>query len=118
MLAGLIFLIEGIKDHLQVFFIIEKISIARIYKQRLDMMLLDIIGIGLLDVEQVFIRYVLFITPVPFFDVCLESCDWSMKIDEDVRLDELLVYDLEQTLVETKLIIGQGHLGKQEAFCK
>jgi hypothetical protein len=79
-------------------------------------MLPDIVGIGLLDVEQVFILYVLFIRPVPFPDIFLELVHRGMQVNEQVRLYHLLVDDFKQALVEPEFIVRKVHFGKKEAF--
>src|SRR5688572_12698165 len=81
-------------------------------------MLLDIVGIGLLDTKKVFIRYLLFIRAVPLFNIHLQFIHRCMQVDQQVGLYHLLVNDLEDSLVKTKFIFGQVDLGKQKTFGK
>ena len=47
---GILF-VQGIYHDLQVFFITQEIGIGSIHKQRFDIVLPDVMGIGMLDVE-------------------------------------------------------------------
>lgn len=118
MLPVVVFLIQRIEDDLQVLFIAQEIGIAGIYKQGFDIVLLDIVGIGFLDIEQIIIRDILLIRPVPLFDIGLQPGYRCMQVYQDIWLYKLLVDDVEQALVQPELIIGQGYLGKQQAFGK
>ena len=53
------------------FFIAKKISVGCIDKKCFYIMLFDVMRVGLLNIEQVFIRNILFIGPVPFFNILL-----------------------------------------------
>ena len=67
MLTLFIIFFQRIGDHFQVSFVSQKISIGRINKQGFDIMLFDIISIGLLYVKQVLVRDILFVGTVSFF---------------------------------------------------
>src|SRR5580698_1711214 len=41
-----------------------------------------------------------------------------MEVDEEVRLDELCIQDVEQFLIEPEFLIGEIDLGEQQAFGK
>src|ERR1700761_1697205 len=56
MLAFVQILFQGVQDHLQMLFVAEKISAGDIDEYGLDIMLTDIMGISLLDIEKVFVR--------------------------------------------------------------
>src|SRR5690242_4760855 len=99
MLPVIIIFFKRITDHLQMFFIAEKICIAGINKQCFYIVLAYIIRIGFLDIEKIVIRYILLISTVAFFDVCLKLCYGRMEIDQYFRLYQLLVNDLKQPLI-------------------
>jgi hypothetical protein len=105
MLAFIQVPVQGIQDHLQVFFVAKKIGIAYIDKNGAGIVLPDIIGISLLDAEQVFIRDSLLIGPVPFPDILLQFTYRRMKINEDIRLDQLHIDDIEQFLLKSELLL-------------
>ena len=90
MLAFVQILFQGIQDHLQMLFIPQEIGIADVHEYGLDIVLPDIMGIGLLDIEQVFVRDGLFVGPVPFSDILLQLAHGCMEIDQDIGLHQLL----------------------------
>ena len=53
------------------FFIAEKIGVGCINEKRFYIMVFDVMRICLLNIEQVFIRDILFVGPVPFFNILL-----------------------------------------------
>ena len=71
MLSVFIFFVKGIIYYLEVFFISQEISITGIYKKCFDIVLFDIMRIGFLDIEQIFVLYILFVSPVTFFYIGL-----------------------------------------------
>ena len=109
MLSLLILFVQRIYHHLQVLFIPEEVGIGGINKNCFQIMLPDIVRICFLDVEQVFIRDVLFIGTFPFAYVLLQLAHRRMQVDNDIGLDQLLVHDLEKALVQTELVFCQGH---------
>src|SRR2546421_11582376 len=99
MLSFLIFFFQGINHSLQMFFVPQEISICCINKKCFQIMLLYIMRISFLDIKKIFIRYILFVWAFAFPDILLQFTHWRMQVDKKVRLDELLVNDLEQPLV-------------------
>ena len=95
------------------FFITQEICITCINKDRFYIMLFDVARVGFLYVEQVLIRYFLFIFPVSFFDIGLQFVNRCMQVDQYFGEDELLVNDVEQFLVQPELFIRQIHFCKQ-----
>ena len=93
MLPVLIILIQCIKNHLQVRFIVQEIGIAGIYEKGFDIMLLDIMRIGFLDIEEIIIRDILFVGAVSFFNIHLQLRYRRMQVNQDIRLHQLLVND-------------------------
>src|SRR3990170_8921928 len=91
MLSFRIILIQCISNHLQMIAITQKIGIGCIYKQCFDIMLFDIIRIGFLYVEQVGIRYLLFVGPVSFFNIGLQFFYRSMQVTKQIWLYQLLM---------------------------
>ena len=71
MLSGVIFLVQGIKNNLEMFGISQEICVARVDEQGLDIMLADIVRIRFLNVEQILILDALLIGPVPPSDILL-----------------------------------------------
>lgn len=113
-----IILFQGINDGLKVFGVAKKISIACIHHNGFDIVLPDIVGVGLLDIEQVIIRDLLLIRAVSFSDIFLQFVDRCVQIDQQFRHDHLLLEDIKQTLVQPEFIFRQVYLGKQKAFGK
>ena len=99
MLSNGVVLFDSLKDYPHMFFIVQKICIARIHKQRFEGMLSDVIGIGLLYVEKIIIGDVLLISPVPLSDVLLKPVYRRVQIYKQVRLDQLLMDDIKKPLV-------------------
>ena len=71
MLPVIIIFFQCGDDHLQVFFIGKKIGIARIHKKGFDIMLFDIVRIGFLQIEQVFVGDLLLVSSLAFFNIRL-----------------------------------------------
>ena len=67
MLAIIVVFFQGIEYYLQMFFIAEEIGISGIDKKCFYIVLFDIMRIGFLDIEEVFIRDILFIGTVSLF---------------------------------------------------
>ena len=55
MLTIFIIVFQGINDNFQLLFISQEIGIGRVYNESFNIMLLDIMGIGLLQIKQVFV---------------------------------------------------------------
>ena len=104
MLSVIVIFFERIQDYLEVFFIIDEIGIAGIHEQGLDIVLLDIMRVGFLQIEQVIITDILFVGAVALADIRLQFGDRCMQIDQDIRLDQLLMNDIEKPLVKPELI--------------
>jgi hypothetical protein len=116
MLAALIVAFQCVEDGLQVFLVAEEVRVRGVHEERLYIMLPDVLGIGLLYAEQVFLGDILFIGSFALADVLQQIMHGGVEVDEQVRLYHLLVNDLEQPLIEAELVLGQVHLGEQEAF--
>ena len=71
MLTIFIFLIQCFKNSVKMFGVSYEISIGSIHEKRFDIVLLDILRIGLLQIEQVIVGNRLLITSVSFLDVFL-----------------------------------------------
>ena len=110
--------VQGIEYDLQVRLVIQEVGVADVYENGLDIMLLDIIDIGFLDTEQVGVRDRLFVGPVPFPDILLQLTHRRMEVDQDIRLDQLLIDDIEKLLIEVELLIPQVHFCEEQAFSK
>ena len=80
---------QGIQHHPEVPLVTQEVGVAHIYKDSTDIVLPDIMSIGLLDIEQIFVGNGLFIGAVPFADVFLQLADGGMQLDKDIRLHEL-----------------------------
>jgi hypothetical protein len=63
--------VQGIDYDLQVRLVIQEVGIADVYEKGPDIVLADIIGVSLLDIEKIFIRYGLFVGAVTPPDVGL-----------------------------------------------
>ena len=68
-------------------------------------MLFDIICISFLNTYQVGVGYLLFVVAVSFFDIGLQFIYRCMQIDQQVRLNQLLMDYIKQSLVKPELII-------------
>ena len=88
-------LFQCVEDDFKVRLVAQKIGIADVYKKGADIVLTDIVRIGFLDIVQVIIRDMLFIAAVAFSDIGLELAHGSMKIDQNIRLDHLGMYNVE-----------------------
>src|SRR5947209_5110687 len=110
--------IKGVNDDLQVFWIAQEIGIGDIHEDGIQVVLAYVMRIGFLYAEQVVVRYFLFIRPVSLPDVLLQPVDRRMEVQEQVRLDQLLMDYIEETLIKTEFVVGKIDLGKQKAFCK
>ena len=118
MLTILIIVFQCINDNFQLLFIPQEISIRSINEECFNIMLFDIVGVGLLQVKQVFVGYGLFIDSLSFLYVFLEFLHRGMKVNQQVRLGNLLVNDFKQFLIKAKLFFGEVYFGKQETFGK
>jgi len=94
MLSMIIIFFQSIDDHLQMFFITEEIGIWGIDEKCFDIMVFYVMGVGLLDIEKIFVRYVLLISPVPFPDIFLQTAYRRMQVNEQIRLQQLLMNDI------------------------
>lgn len=97
---------------------VQEIGIGSIHDQGLKIMLSDIMRVGFLNGEQVIVRNALFVGPVAFPDIGLQSVYRCMQIDKDIRLQQLLEQDLKEPLVEAEFIFRQVDLGEEQAFGK
>ena len=94
MLPLIIIIFQCFNDHLKVLFISQEIGIGCIDKKRFYIMFFDIVSIGLLNIEKIFVRDILFIRPVTLLDILLQTTYRSMQVNKQIRLQQLLVYDL------------------------
>ena len=117
-LSRFIIFFQCIQDDPEMFFISQEVGIGGIYEKCFDVVLPDIAGIGFLQSEKIIVRNRLFINPVPFPDIFLKLTHRCVQIDEEVRLNQLLVNDVKQLLVEIEFFIGKIHLGKEQAFAE
>lgn len=85
-------------------FIINEISIAGIYKNGFKIMLLYIARIRFLYIEQVFIGDRLLVFALPFLYVRLQLRYRCMQVNQYIRMNELLVNNIEQLLVKPELL--------------
>ena len=104
MLSLIVITFQCFNNGFQVSLIAQEIGIGGIYKQSFYIMVFDIICIGFLYVEEILVRYLLFIRPVTFFDIGLQFTNRSMQLNNKVGLYQLLMDNIKQPLVKTKLI--------------
>jgi hypothetical protein len=116
MLARSPIFIQCADDRLQVPFIPKEVSPGRIHEQCLHIVLPDVVGIGLLDIRQVFVGNGLLVRSVPLSDILLKPRHRRMQVDKDIRLGDLLVDDIEKPLIEPEFILRQVHLRKEQAL--
>lgn len=116
MLPVVVFLVERIHDGFQMQFIVDEIGLGSIYKQRFDVVLFDVLGVGFLQGEEIIVGDVLLVTAVAFADVFLQFVDRRMQIDQDLWLYDLGIDDVEQFLIQPELLTPQSHFGKQQRF--
>ena len=86
MLPVRIFLIQRMNNGLKVCRIVEKIGLAGIYQQCFYVVLPDILGIGVLNIQEIVVFDLLLVTSVSFSDVLLQFMYWCVQIDQDIRL--------------------------------
>jgi hypothetical protein len=110
--------VERINNGIEMFFITEKVGIGNIHENGAYVVLFNIMRIGLLYVEQIIVRDLLFVAAVTFADIFLQPVHRCVEINNNIRLDHLLQNDIEQSLVKPEFIFGQVHFGKQQAFGK
>jgi hypothetical protein len=106
------------QDDFNMFIIAQKIGIPHINENRLDIMLTNIIGIGFLDAEHVFISDRLFVGPVSFPDIFLQFIHGSMEINDNIRLNKLLIDNFKQFLIKPEFLFRKIDFCKQESFGK
>src|SRR5437016_354938 len=99
MLSFVEILIQGLHYHLTVFAVAQKICVADVYENSLYVVLTDIIRIGLLDIEQVFIGNTLLIGAIPFPYIPLQPADRGVQVNKDIGFYQLGMDDLEQLLI-------------------
>ena len=85
---------KRIDYYLQVFFIIQEISIQSIHKNCFYIMLSDIACIGFLYIEQIFVRDILLIYTIAFFNILLKLLYRRMQVDDDIRENQLLLHNV------------------------
>ena len=71
MLSLFVVIFQCINNNFQMLFIAEKIGVRCINEKRFYIMVFDVMCVGLLNIEQVFIRDILFVGPIPFFNILL-----------------------------------------------
>src|SRR3954470_5202360 len=99
-------------------FISKEIGMLSIDDKCSHLVLFDIVRIGELQVQEVFVRNRLLVRTVSFFDVLLKLIYRHVKVDEDVGLRHLLVNDVEQFLIEAVFFFRQVYFSKEQAFGK
>src|SRR5687767_8426983 len=112
MLPIFVIFFQCINNDMQMFFISQEISIGSINEKCFYSVLFYIVSICFLQAEQVLISYILLIKPVPFFYVLLKLLHGAMQVDQQIWLQQLLVYDLKQSLIKPEFIFRQVHFGK------
>lgn len=110
--------IQRRQQSLEVLITAEKIHFGGIYHQRAHGMLADELHVHIMHFVQVSVWYLLFVGAVAFVDVLLQALDGGVEEYQDVWLRQLWVDDVEQFLVEGKLIVFQVHFGEEQAFNK
>lgn len=109
-------LIQRVQQSLEVFITAEKIHFSGIYHQRAHRVLADELHVHIMHFVQVSVRYLLFVGAVALVDVLLQALNGGVEEYQDVWLRQLRVDDVEQFLVEGKLIVFQVHFGEEQAF--
>src|SRR5690606_4123902 len=107
-----VILLQCFGHYSKMLLIAKKVCIRSVDKKSFDVMLFYIMRVSLLNVEEVFIWNILFVRPVTLAYVRLKTSDRSVEVDQQVRLHELLMDDVEQALVEPELIVRKCD------FCK
>ena len=118
MLAWSVVLFKGIEYGFKMFFVSEEVCIGCIYKQCFDAMLFNITGVGFLEPEQVIVWNGLFIGAISFANIFLKLLNGGMQINKEIRLNKLLVDNIEQFLIKMKFLVGQIYFGKKQTFGK
>ena len=118
MLPLRVILVQRINNYLQVFFIAQEIGIGGIHKKRFHIVLSDVVRIGFLYAKEVIVGDALFVGPVPLFNILLQLLHRRMQVDQQFWLHQLLVDDLEESLVQTEFVFRQVDLGKEQALGK
>lgn len=95
MLARFVVFVQRIEDYLEMLLITQEIGIACVNEKCFDIMLSDIIRIGLLNIEKVLIRDRLLVRTISLFDVQLQFINGCMQVNNNIGLNELLINDLE-----------------------
>ena len=98
-MTGLIIFFQCIQYNLEMFFIAKKVSVGCVYKQGFDAMLFDVAGIGFLKFKEVIVRNGLLVGTVSFVYIFLQLLYRCVQINQQVWLNELLVYNIEKFLV-------------------
>src|SRR5260221_7002566 len=96
---------QRIQDHPEMFFIPQKIGVAYIHENSPDIVLTDIVGIGLLYIEQVSVRDRLFVRTISLSDILLQFTYRGMEINEDIRMDQLGIDNIEKILVQPEFLL-------------
>lgn len=116
MLAFRVVFIQGIYNGLQVLLVGEEIGIGSINKKGLQVVLLDVMGVGFLYREQVVVRDVELVRAVALPDVLLQLAHRGMQVNDQFGLHQLRQDDIKEALVKAELIIRQVYFGKKQAF--
>ena len=83
--------IQRIQHHLQVRLVVQEVSIADVDEKGPDIVLADLVGVSLLDIEKVLIRNGLFVGAVASPDIRLKLADRGVEIDQDIGLHHLAI---------------------------
>ena len=71
MLPIFVFFVEGINNNGKVGFVIDKVGVRTVNKECFNIMLFDIIGVGLLQRKEVVVGDILFVMAVSIFNISL-----------------------------------------------
>src|SRR5688572_13561574 len=99
-----IIVLQSVCNYFQMLFIVNKIGIGGVDKKRLDIVLADIVCVRFLDIKEIIVWDILFVGTITLLNISLQLIYRRMQVDDDLGLDQLLVNDLEQTLVQAKFI--------------
>src|SRR5436190_11548328 len=107
MLSLLVVFFQCVDHGCKVKLISKEVGIACVNDDRLKVMLFYIMRIRFLDSKKIFIRYLLLIWPFPLTDIFLQFNYRGMQINQQIRLDYLLIDDLKQSLVKSEFVFRQ-----------
>lgn len=110
--------LQGIHDDPELGGVVLEVSIGHVHDKRPDRVLANVFQVGLLDPEKVVVGYLLLVFSRPGADMLLETGDRRVQVDQQVRLRQPRIDDVEQALVEPELLVGEGYLGEQQGLGK